>query len=315
MPLYLHIFHKLQKGTKCVRFTIDIMQTTSTPLPEFRVSAKSLALDLLSTMPPRYPVAVGALVRGAGVLGIGENSMRVALARLRARGLVESDERGLYRLSSTAEPVNRMVRSWRSIEQGVVQWDGSWLAIETSALPRSDRKRSRLFARALRLLGFEALTSALCVRPDNLEGGVAAIRERLVALGYAPAPTAFKISELDSDLDTHARSMWDVASLESGYRTSRERLVQSAERLSSLSDVEAMAETFRLGGEAVRRIVLDPLLPEAIVDTRARRALVDAMRRYDRLGRECWKAWTGESVVLERSPAEAGGMAAASGSA
>jgi phenylacetic acid degradation operon negative regulatory protein len=91
--------------------------------------------------------------------------------------------------------------------------------------------------------------------------------------------------------------------------------VQSAERLSSLSDVEAMAETFRLGGEAVRRIVLDPLLPEAIVDARARRALVDAMRRYDRLGRKYWKAWTGESVALERSPAEAGGMAAASGSA
>ena len=66
-------------------------------LPDFRVSAKSVAIDLLSTMPPRYPVAVGALVRAAAALGIGENSMRVALARLRARGLVESDERGLYR--------------------------------------------------------------------------------------------------------------------------------------------------------------------------------------------------------------------------
>ena len=34
------------------------MPTPSAPLPEFRVSAKSLAIDLLSTMPPRYPVAV-----------------------------------------------------------------------------------------------------------------------------------------------------------------------------------------------------------------------------------------------------------------
>lgn len=292
------------------------LSTSSTlSRPEIRLSAKSLAIDLLSTMPPRYPVAVGALVRGAAVLGIGENSMRVALARLRARGLVESDERGLYRLSSFAEPVNRRVRSWRSIEQSVSQWAGSWLALEMSGLPRGDRKRSRLRLRALRLLGFEALTPALQIRPDNLEDSVGDIRERLVTLGYAPAPTLFKLSDLDSDLEARARSLWDVSALESGYRTSREQLLKSIARLPSLSKTEAMAETFRLGGEAVRRIVLDPLLPESIVDTRARRALVNAMRRYDRIGREYWKAWTGESIALERSPAAVGGLAAAAGSA
>jgi phenylacetic acid degradation operon negative regulatory protein len=114
-------------------------------------------------------------------------------------------------------------------------------------------------------------------------------------------------------MDERARSLWDVETLESGYRASREQLEKSAGRLSGMSDVEAMAETFKLGGEAVRRIVLDPLLPEPIIDTRARRALVDAMRHYDALGRNCWKGWSGESVVLERSPAEAGGVAAASG--
>jgi phenylacetic acid degradation operon negative regulatory protein len=292
---------------------MPILSTSS--LPEFRVSAKSLAIDLLSTMPLHFPVAVGALLRGAAILGIGENSMRVALARLRARGLVESDERGLYRLSSIAEPVNRRVRSWRSIEQGVVQWDGSWTAVEMSGLPRGDRKRSRMGLRALRLLGFEALTPGLQIRPDNLAGGVSEVRERLVALGFAPAPMAFRLTDLDSDLDARARSLWDVATLEAGYRASRERLEESTERLSSLSEVEAMAETFRLGGEAVRRIVLDPLLPESIVDVPARRALVEAMQRYDILGRDCWKGWAGESVVLERSPAEAGGLAAVAGSA
>jgi phenylacetic acid degradation operon negative regulatory protein len=292
---------------------MPILSTSS--LPEFRVSAKSLAIDLLSTMPLHFPVAVGALLRGAAILGIGENSMRVALARLRARGLVESDERGLYRLSSIAEPVNRRVRSWRSIEQGVVQWDGSWTAVEMSGLPRGDRKRSRMGLRALRLLGFEALTPGLQIRPDNLAGGVSEVRERLVALGFAPAPMAFRLTDLDSDLDARARSLWDVATLEAGYRASRGRLEESTERLSSLSEVEAMTETFRLGGEAVRRIVLDPLLPESIVDVPARRALVEAMQRYDILGRDCWKGWAGESVVLERSPAEAGGLAAVAGSA
>lgn len=239
--------------------------------------------------------------------------MRVALARLRARGLVESDERGLYRLSSIAEPVNRIVRSWRSVEESVVDWDGSWLAVEMSGLPRADRKHSRRCLRVLRLLGFEALTPALQIRPDNIEGGVGELRARLATLGFTPKPTAFNLSDLETELDERARALWDVETLENGYRASQERLEKSAERLSAMSDVEAMAETFRLGGEAVRRIVLDPLLPEPIVDTRARRALVDAMRHYDALGRDRWKGWSGESVVLERSPTEAGGISAASG--
>lgn len=284
-----------------------------------RLSAKSVAIDLLSTMPSRYPVAVAALLSAAAALGIGENSMRVALARLRARGLVESDERGLYRLSAAAEPVNREVRAWRSIEQGVSEWDGSWVAVETGDLPRGDRKgarrRARTRARALQLLGFEALSAALRVRPDNLVGGVPAVRQRLAALGYAPAPVVFKLSALDPDTDARARSLWDVSALEAGYAAIRARLAVSAERLSSLSTEEAMAESFRLGGEAVRRIVLDPLLPEPIVDTDARRALVDEMRRYDRIGRECWRAWAGESVEIERSPANVGGLADAAGPA
>ena len=279
---------------------------------EFRVSAKSLAIDLLSTMPPRYPVAVGALLRGAGVLGIGENSMRVALARLRTSGLVESNERGLYRLSETAEPVNRMVRSWRAIEESVVDWNGSWLAVDTSGESRGDRKRSRRCLRALRLLGFESLTPALRIRPNNLEGGVDTLRERLVTLGYSPMPMMMKLTRLDAETDRRARSLWNIEELEAGYRTSRDRLLASTDRLSSLSESEAMAETFRFGGEAVRRIVLDPLLPAPVVDVSARRALVEAMRQYDRLGRDYWKSWAGESADLERSPAEAGGLTIAS---
>ncbi len=289
------------------------MSILPSSLPEFRVSAKSLALDLLSTMPPRYPVPVGALLHGATVLGIGANSMRVALARLRASGLIESDERGLYRLSSSAEPVNRKVRSWRSVEESVTDWNGGWLAVDLSGLPRGDRKRLRDCDRALRLLGFETLTPALRIRPDNLTGGGDQIRQRLVTLGFAPAPMTFLLTSLDDAQDARARTLWDTSALEAGYRESRERLRASSERLSSLSEVEAMAETFRFGGEAVRRIVLDPLLPEPIVDTRARRSLVEAMRDYDRLGRDCWKAWAGGAVALERSPVEAGGLVAASG--
>lgn len=275
-----------------------------------RVSARSVVVDLLSTMPPRYRVAVGALVRGGVVLGIGENPVRVALARLRSRGLVESDERGLYRLSPAAQPINREVRSWRSIERATRPWNGAWLAVETSGLPRGTRNTARQRERALRILGFETLTPALRVRPDNLVGGVAAVRERLAALGHEPAPFVCGLADLDPATDAHARSLWDSRSLAAGYQELRARLVASAERLPSLCAEEAMAESFWLGGEAIRRIVLDPLLPGEIVDTRARRALVAEMRRYDRIGRRFWRSWAGESVELANTPADVGGLVA-----
>ena len=273
--------------------------------PVSPISAKSLAIDLLSTIPGRYQVPVGALVRAAGILGVGENSMRVALARLRASGLVRSGERGLYRLSSDAEPINRHVRSWRTIENRSSKWDGSWVGLEP--VRGAGARRSRL---AVRLLGFRPLTKALQVRPNNLEGGVEVVRQRLESLAQGNGGLVFRLAELDSETDGRARSAWDTSALEAGYVATLERLRESEARLPTLSQDAAMSESFLLGGEAVRQIVLDPLLPAPIIDVDARRALVDAMRRYDRVGRRYWKAWAGEAIELEQSPAAIGGLAA-----
>ena len=48
-----------------------------------------------------------------------------------------------------------------------------------------------------------------------------------------------------------------------------------------------------MGGAAIRQIVLDPLLPEPIVVAKDRAALLDAMLRYDRIGRRIWAGWLG----------------------
>lgn len=274
--------------------------------PESKVTPKSLVIDLLSTMPSHHPVSVAALVRAAGLFGIGENSMRVTLARLRSRGLVESDQRGLYRLSRAALPVNREVRSWSKLEADLIAWDGSFIGIETSGLSSRDRKRTRIRETAMRLLGFESLTPTLRVRPNNLAGGVASCRQRLFALGFDPSPFVFLMTELDEEIDKKARTLWDVAKLKHGYVATCEQLAQSTRRLPSLDVDAAMAESFQIGGHAVREIVLDPLLPEEIVDAKARSAMIDAMRRYDVIGRDYWKRWTGASVELEQSPIDIG---------
>ncbi|MCP5069872.1 MAG: PaaX family transcriptional regulator [bacterium] len=267
------------------------------------LSAKSVAIDLLSTLPSRYPVPVGALVRAAVILGVGENSMRVALARLRARGLVRSDGRGFYQLGADAEPLNRHVRSWRGIEDRVCPWDGSWVG-----LGPIEGAASRGASLAARLLGFRPLSRSLHIRPNNLVGGVAVVRKRLESVRPGTAGPVFRLSELALDTDRRARTLWEPRALEGDYRATCDRLQESEERLPTLSKEAAMSESFRLGGEAVRQIVLDPLLPEPIVDVTARRALVEAMQRYDEIGRHYWKAWAGESAALQQSPAAIGGL-------
>jgi len=273
----------------------------------FRVSAKSLIVDLLSTIPSGYSVTVGALLRAGALFEIGDNSMRVSLARLRSRGTVASDGRGVYRLSGTARPVNREVNAWATVESRLGDWDGSWIAIDTSPISRRDQRGNRTRDRACRLLGFEALSPALRLRPNNWRGGVEDVRRRLAGLGFEPPAAVFQLSALDDETCARARGLWNRAELDVGYRATRNRLVAATERLPILSSEQAMIESFCIGGQAVRQIVLDPLLPESLVDGEARRAMIEAMRAYDVLGKQAWKQWAGESIELESSPVDRGG--------
>ena len=52
-----------------------------------------------------------------------------------------------------------------------------------------------------------------------------------------------------------------------------------------------MVESFLLGGRVIRELVLDPQLPEPLAPEAERRALVAAMRRYDRAGRRAWASF------------------------
>src|SRR5258706_14841236 len=74
-------------------------------------SPKSAILDLLQTTRGRS-LPVSALVEAGALFGLQENGMRVALARLVARGLVERDGPGRYRLAAGDEPTSPRVGGW-----------------------------------------------------------------------------------------------------------------------------------------------------------------------------------------------------------
>lgn len=234
---------------------------------------------------------VRALVAAASLFGIGENSLRVALARLLAGAMLERDERGEYRLGRRAAAVQQQVRSWRRIEDRVRTWNGGWIGVHTGALRRESRSTLERRRRALRFLGFRELVAGLEVRPDNLSASLEALHRELAALGLPSAAPVFSMARIDADRAAAARALWDGDALVADYRRSRAELASSEARLPELSERESMVESFLLGGRVIRQIVLDPLLPEPIVPAAERRELVAAMRRYDKLGHACWRAF------------------------
>lgn len=256
---------------------------------------KSLILDLLSTA-PKSSMAVSALVIAGHLFGISENHIRVTLARLRAAGMIDQDDRGRYRLAAGAAPVGKQVTAWRNVEQRVRPWDGVWIGVHTAAVQRSERRAHRHGDRALRFLGFERFDAGLHLRPDNLAGGVVAVRQQLHELGLHAKAMVFGVHDLDAAAERRARRLWNTAALRDGYRASLMSLKKSERRLAGLPPHAALVESFVLGGRVIRQIVLDPLLPEPLVSTRERTALVEAMCRYDRAGRACWSAFLSQMV-------------------
>lgn len=254
------------------------------------VGAKAVVLEVLSAGQSidRGTLPVRSLVQAASVFDIGENSVRVAIVRLRAEGLLESPGRGEYRLGPSAQVVNEKIHGWRTVSRRIGRWNGSWIGVFTADLSRTDRPALRRRLRALRYLGFEELRPGLFVRPDNLAPGLRGIREELQALGLEPEAPVFRIDGLDSEQENRARSMWDGPSLQQGYTELREELEHSRSRLAALCLDDAVREAFLLGRKGIRLVVLDPLLPAPLVDENARAIMVRALKDYCDKGLDLW---------------------------
>jgi len=273
-------------------------------------SPKSLIVDLLSTLPHsrRGSMPVRALVAAGRCFGIAENSVRVALTRLHAAETVERDERGRYRLAPRTEATRVEVAAWKTRHRDLRDWNPRhWIGVLTRGSQRPTRRVATKRQRALQLLGFRMLEPGLCIRPENLAGGVERARERLEALDpdLRSDGLVLGLTDFPDATEQRAIELWQPAEAVSSYERARRRLAASEAKLSSRSEEDAMVETFLVGGQVLRQIALDPLLPEEIVPTAEREALVEAMRHYDEVGRRCWANFlAGFDVPHMRTPSD-----------
>jgi phenylacetic acid degradation operon negative regulatory protein len=250
-------------------------------------TAKRIVLELLTAADPHQgPVA--NLITAGDILGIDEGNIRVALARLVAAGTLELVGRGEYRLGATTRALTEQVTSWRDLEKQVRKWDGSWACVQLGDLARSDRSALRRRERALRLHGFRELGRELCIRPDNLAGGVDALRAQLQALGVEARALVFRASDFDATTEKRARTLWDADKLTQTYRQTTARIDRFLISIDELAPTAAAREAFLFGSDVLRLIMFDPRLPEPLVDVGARRGLVEAMKRLDLVGRKRW---------------------------
>jgi phenylacetic acid degradation operon negative regulatory protein len=68
-----------------------------------------------------------------------------------------------------------------------------------------------------------------------------------------------------------------------------------------------MVESFIVGGSMIRQLVHDPLLPDELLSSDDRRALIEAMREYDKLGRACWAPFMQKhGVAVHATPGRLG---------
>ncbi len=271
-------------------------------------NAKTLILDLLQSLRGRS-MPVRALVEAGTLFGLAENGVRVALTRLLARGLVERERPGRYRLAAGAQPVSRRVGGWSSADSRALRWTGSWVGVFVHRLPRSDRAERRRDARALAYLGFAELDPGLMIRPDNLRGGIEQVRRELHELGLDPAARVLAVSSLDEGTENRARQLWDGGAIARAHRGALGEIERSAARLPRLRRNAAMVETFLVGGRAIRAIALDPCLPDEIAPDSHYHALIEAMREYDRAGRAHWSDFMRAHDAPHRSsPANLAGL-------
>jgi len=246
------------------------------------IKPKHLIVNLL--LAAKSPVSSQILVGVCELFGITTNNARVTLARLTAEKMLQTSGRGFYQLGDSAVRLAEEMSHWRNIEDRVCPWQGDWIGVYIGALGRTDRTGLRRRLRVLQLAGFEALEQDLWIRPNNLDGGVEALRQRLYRLGLESKARIMSLGGFSVDEQQQAVLLWNVDALVTRYKEETQEMLHWMEGANQLETEEAARQSFLMGDRVLRHVAYDPLLPKQMIDVDLRVKYVETMSRYDRVG-------------------------------
>ena len=254
------------------------------------LSARTLILDLVDTGAPPA-LSVRELVRAGAAFGIEPTGIRTALTRLKAEGRIRQVERGRYAIGASGALLQQRILGWRTVLERRRDWRGDWLFAIAGPQERADRTIWRRTVRALGLEGFAEAEINVWARPDNLADGAAGMRQRLAELEAAPSLLVVQARALDPERAARFQTLWNGHALQDGHARLADLLDRSAAGIDQADLPGAAVETLLLGRQAIRNIMRDPLLPDALCPTRALSRLIASMTDYDRLGKRIWHAF------------------------
>ena len=253
-------------------------------------------LDLLRTYERRGTSARNIMASGR-FFDFSDNLIRVTLSRLVARGIIENFERGRYRLTKQSDPVNDFVEGWRDGEERRKPWtEHRFLMVHLSTVTDRD-------AWVLDSLGFRQLKDSIWARPDNLARSHEALVTLMKQLGSSNDLLLGSSVHLSSNDEDTLMSCYDTDALTERYCELTVKLNESERRLKDMPRVDALKESFMLGGEAIQALAKDPLLPDEVQPYARRFELWKTMLRYDKTGRDIWSEPETEPNVMPASMA------------
>lgn len=247
------------------------------------LTPRTLVLDLLAVA-RGTAMPAPALATGGEIMGFKRGAIRVATSRLAAQNLIESPQRGHWKLVEEV-PWAREQARWQNLDALLAPWSGRWWVIVTHRVSRSNRSLWRHHERALWQRGFSEAERDVFVRPANLATHFETLWEQLVDLGMDTSSVMLDASELS------LRPKPDLWASRQRHRLLKEVLAEMQSLITGPDDEgekERCAHFLRVGRAAARMLNTDPLLPEDWAGPSSRGDVAALMPRFIEVGRTLW---------------------------
>ncbi|MDP0398429.1 PaaX family transcriptional regulator C-terminal domain-containing protein [Tsukamurella strandjordii] len=237
-------------------------------MPDGVISTRALIESMLRS---DATIDAGELYEVAGLLGMGDQQVRLAIKRLVAEGRFTHSGRGrgavLTATDATRagiEPDREHVRLMYAQDRGEAPWDGVW-HLAGFGVPESAREARTGLRDAILALGGAPVQGGLYASPHAWEE---ALRGTAAGLGASAYLTTLSTSDLDvggARGAAAAARLWPLDELADGHRRLAVLADETLDRVGEAGHADRLAMTVALVAEFTRAHESDPLLPPELL--------------------------------------------------